>query len=79
MPMLHVMPDSRGGWSVVGDDATTPLSHHPTATHAEAAARQLAAAQGADGILVHDRYHRLRRAPGFPPPHGTRSPRFTRA
>jgi hypothetical protein len=76
MTMLHVMPDSRGGWSVVDDDARTPLSHHPSATHAEAAARLLAAARGAEGILVHDRYHRLRRAPV---PHGSRPSRFTHA
>jgi hypothetical protein len=73
MTTLHVMPDSRGGWSVVDDDARTPLSHHPSATHAEAAARQLAPSRGAEGILVHDRYHRLRRAPL------AREHRFTRA
>jgi len=76
MPMLHVMPDSRGGWAVVDDDASTVLSHHPSATHAEAAARAVAADRGADGILVHDRYHRLRRAPVS---YGSRASRFTRA
>ncbi len=76
MTMLHVMPDSRGSWSVVDDDASTALSHHPTATHAEAAARQIAVSRGADGILVHDRYHRLRRAPLS---RGSRAARLTRA
>lgn len=76
MTTLHVMPDSRGDWSVVDDDASTVLSHHPSATHAEAAARQVAAVRGADGILVHDRYHRLRRAPVS---YGSRAARLTRA
>ena len=62
MTLLHVLPDERGNWSLVEDGAEHPVSEHPSATQAERAAWVLAEERGADEILVHDRYHRCRRA-----------------
>jgi hypothetical protein len=62
-PTLHVRAASRGGWLVVDEDReTSTLSEHPDATAAERAARDELRARGGDGeVLVHDRYHRVRR------------------
>jgi hypothetical protein len=79
MTMLHVVPDERGNWCVLEDAVAAPLSEHPSATHAEAAAWAYAEARGADAILVHDRYHRCRRAVGYPALHATRPRRVARA
>jgi hypothetical protein len=61
MQTLHVVPDVQGDWCVVDDDSGEPLSRHPSATGAELAARSLAVTAHAEAILVHDRYHRMRR------------------
>jgi hypothetical protein len=62
-PTLHVRAASRGGWLVVDEDRdAAPLSEHPDATTALRAARDELLARGGDGeVLVHDRYHRVRR------------------
>ncbi len=61
MTLLRVVPDERGFWKVLGDAGHRLSERHPTATHAEAAAR--AYADATDEILVRDRYHRFRRVP----------------
>jgi hypothetical protein len=63
-PTLHVRAATRGGWLVVDEDldATAPLSEHADVTAALRAARDELRARGGDGeVLVHDRYHRVRR------------------
>jgi hypothetical protein len=63
-PTLHVRAASRGGWLVVDEDhdAAAPLSEHPDATAALRAGLEELRARGGDGeVLVHDRYHRVRR------------------
>jgi hypothetical protein len=62
-PTLHVRAASRGGWLVLDEDRdTAPLSEHLDATAALRAARDELRARGGDGeVLVHDRYHRVRR------------------
>jgi len=58
-PGIHVIPGRKGSWSVKSDEADEPLSVHPSTTHAERAARQLARRRGARHVIVHDRYCRL--------------------
>jgi Uncharacterized protein conserved in bacteria (DUF2188) len=62
-PTLHVRAASRGGWLVVDEDRdAAPLSEHPDATAALRAGLDELRARGGDGeVLVHDRYHRVRR------------------
>ncbi len=69
MTLLHVVPDERGGWHVRKDASEPPLSDHTSATAAERAARRHARAVGAETILIHDRYARVR---AVPPPAGNR-------
>jgi hypothetical protein len=45
----------------VGLDASSPaLSRHATADQAELEARRVGAARGADRVVLHDRYQRVR-------------------
>jgi hypothetical protein len=58
---LHVLPDQpTGGWVVGADDGRPPLSWHASVNAAEDAAKRLASARGAQRILLHDRYARVR-------------------
>jgi Uncharacterized protein conserved in bacteria (DUF2188) len=66
MTELHVIPDERSTWRVYGPDATAPLSAHTSATEAALAARARADEQGADRVVVHDRYHRAHDAAPSP-------------
>jgi hypothetical protein len=56
MTEVHVIPDERTTWRVCDADADAPLSEHPNATEAEAAARGRAGDRDADRVVVHDRY-----------------------
>ena len=58
MAVLHVVPDERGNWRDFEDAQPAPLSEHWTATYAEFAALSHARAQGAQEVVVHDRYGR---------------------
>ena len=74
MAVLHVVPDERGNWRVFEDGQPRPLSEHWTATYAEFAALSHARAQGAQEVVVHDRYGRTHQpcatsTPGAPAEH----------
>ena len=61
---LHVRPhEHTGRWVVGTSDGGAPISSHETADEAERRARAQAAAWSAAGVVVHDRYHRIRRIP----------------
>jgi hypothetical protein len=58
-PVVHVEPSLDGRW-VVTIDRETPQSICGSAYEAETAAREHARAIGADTIVLHDRYSRVR-------------------
>jgi hypothetical protein len=58
---IHVEPTSTGRWIVRLDDERESLSEHESATDAERAARDLAQHEGAEDVLLHDRYARVHR------------------
>ena len=56
---IHVRCDEGGTWFVHVDDDPVPVSAHPSETHAEHAAGELAREiEGACHVVVHDRYAR---------------------
>ena len=58
---LHVLPHEPSATWIVGLDASSPaLSRHATADQAELEARRVGAARGADRVVLHDRYQRVR-------------------
>lgn len=58
---LHVRADACGVWRVQWEGEDRPLSEHGSETEAERAAARHAMEAGAPEIVVHDRYHRVRR------------------
>lgn len=58
MTEVHVIPDERTTWRVYDAGTTEPVSEHTSATEAEFAAKARAERQGAERVVVHDRYHR---------------------
>ena len=57
---VHVLPHARDAtWVVEIDSAQTVLSSHTTADEAQLAAGLVAEAQGADCVVLHDRYQRV--------------------
>jgi anti-sigma regulatory factor (Ser/Thr protein kinase) len=60
---VHVVPDERGAtWRVFDGNAERPRSEHTNATHAELAALACAEDAGAERVVIHDRYQRVRDA-----------------
>ncbi len=60
---VHVIPDERGAtWRVYDGNAEQPRSEHTNATHAELAALACAEDAGAERVVIHDRYQRVRDA-----------------
>src|SRR3954468_17707156 len=60
-PEVHVIPVGRTStWRVHDGDPSEPASEHMSTTAAEAAAYSRATERGADRIVIHDRYHRIR-------------------
>ena len=66
MSEVHVIPDHLTTWRVFDAGAPEPVSEHTSATDAELAAREHAEDNGADRVVVHDRYHRTHDAPASP-------------
>ncbi len=66
MSEVHVIPDHLTTWRVFDAGAPEPVSEHTSATDAEFAAREHAEDNGADRVVVHDRYHRTHDAPASP-------------
>lgn len=57
---VHVVPGRRGVWIVRIPDHDQAASVHPSTTHAERAAHQLARTHSATRVVVHDRNCRHR-------------------
>ena len=58
MTEVHVIPDEQTTWRVYDAGLVEPVSEHTNATEAELAALTRAEKQGAERVVVHDRYHR---------------------
>ena len=78
MSEVHVIPDDLTTWRVFDAGAREAVSEHTSATDAELVARDHAEDNGADRVVVHDRYHRTHEAPASPVGPGARAMR-TRA
>ena len=58
---LHVLPHDHTATWIVGVDASSPaISRHATADQAELEAVRVGEARGADRVVLHDRYQRVR-------------------
>ena len=57
---VHVEANRKGRWIVRREDERQPLSEHENATEAQRVACELADLEGAAGVVLRDRYARVR-------------------
>ena len=56
----HVVPNSKGGWDVVGPNAERSSAHFDTQHDAYQRAREIVSNRGGGEVIIHDRHGRIR-------------------
>ena len=65
---VHVEANRKGRWIVRHEDERQPLSEHESASEAQRVACELARLEGTSGVVLHDRYARIRHVRTDVPP-----------